>query len=556
MFTRFFPALLVAALVALVGCGKSSSSASPTANPSASNGPRTQVLRVGNGAEPEDLDPQAITGVTEAKLTMALFEGLLAPDPHDLHPGPGVAESWEISPDGLTYTFHLRANAKWSDGSPLTAQDFLDSWRRMLSPKFASEYAYLIYNFVVGARDYYEGRLTDFSKVGFTALDEHTVVVRLINPTPYLLNIIACHQSWFPVPLKAIAAAGPTDAKKTGWTKPGKIIGNGPFMLKEWSPRQRITVVRNPNYWDAATVKLDAIEFYPIDDLSAEEAAFRSGQIDVTDSLPPTKIDTYRRERADVFHLDPYLGVYFYRCNVTKPPLTDKRVRRALALAIDREAIVKNITRGGQTPAYAVTPPGTAGYTSQATLPGGTTPAAREAALAEAKRLLTEAGYPGGKGCPPIELLYNTSETHKAIAEAVQQMWRTNLGVEVRLTNQEWKVYLSSQHSHDYQMARAAWIADYEDPHVFLEIWSSDNGNNNTLWANAAYDRLLQTALAAKTREERYATYQLMDAILVDECPIIPIYYYTHVSARSPKVQGWFPTLLDLHPYKHVWLEK
>ncbi len=553
MLARALVPLLAAALLA--GCGKNASTA-PAAGGGSPAVPRAQVLRVGNGAEPEDLDPQAITGVTEAKLVMALFEGLLAPDPHDLHPVPGVAESWDISPDGLTYTFHLRPNAKWSDGSPLTAQDFLDSWKRMLSPKFASEYVYLIYNFVAGAKDYYEGRLADFSKVGFATPDERTVVVRLANPTPYLLSIIACHQAWFPVPLKAIARVGATDMKQTGWTQPGKIVGNGPFLLKEWLPRQKITVVRNPNYWDAATVKLDAIEFYPIDDLSAEEQAFRTGRIDLTDSMPPAKIDTYRRDHADVFHLEPYLGLYFYRCNVSKPPLTDKRVRRALALAIDREAIVKNITRGGQRPAYAVTPPGTAGYTPSAALPGGTPSAAREAALAEAKRLLAEAGYPGGKGCPPVELLYNTSEAHKAVAEAVQQMWRETLGVEVRLTNQEWKVFLSSQHTHDYQMARAGWIADYEDPHVFLEIWSSDNGNNDTLWKYADYDRLLQSALAAKSQNERYAIYQQMDAILVDECPIIPIYYYTHVSARSSKVQGWFPTLLDLHPYKHVWLEK
>jgi len=546
MLSRAFPFLV--AVVLLAGCGKKDSASATVA-------PRANVLRLGNGAEPEDLDPQAITGVTESKIVMALFEGLLAPDPHDLHPVPGVAESWEISADGLVYTFHLRANARWSDGTPLTAQDFLDSWRRMLSPRLASEYAYLIYNFVVGAKDYYEGRLTDFSQVGFAAPDARTVVVRLNHPTPYLLDIIACHNAWFPVPVKVIARSGSTEVKKNGWTKPGQLVGNGPFMLKDWQPRQKITVVRNPYYWDAATVKLDAIEFYPIDDMTAEEQAFRTGRIDVTDTMPPAKIDTYRRQYPDVFHLEPYLGIYFYRCNVTKPPLTDKRVRRALALAIDREAIVKNILRGDQQPAYAVSYPGTAGYAPRARLPGGTDPAARTAALTEARRLLAEAGYPDGKGCPPIELIYNTSEAHKAVGEAVQQMWRENLGVEVRLANQDWKVYLDTQHTHDYQMARAAWIADYEDPHVFLEIWSSDNGNNDTLWANAAYDRLLQSALAAPSREARYEIYQQMDALLVDECPVIPIYYYTHVSARSTKVQGWFPTLLDLHPYKYVWLQ-
>jgi oligopeptide transport system substrate-binding protein len=550
MFPRLLPPLLATALALLAGCGKNNSASS-----AAAAAPRANVLRVGNGTEPQDLDPQAITGVTEHKIVMALFEGLLTPDPKDLRPLPGIAESWDISPDGLTYTFHLRANARWSDGSPLTSQDFIESYRRMLSPKFASEYAYLIYNFVVGAKDYYEGKHADFSKVGFAAPDARTLVVRLANPTPYLLSIIACHYAWGVVPVKVIAQSGALDAKRTGWTKPGKLVGNGPFMLKEWQPNQKVTVVRNPHYWDAANVKLDGIEFHAIDKDTVEEQAFRTGRLDLTYSLPPAKIDTYRRDYPELFHLDHYLGVYFYRLNVTKAPFTDKRVRRALALAIDREAIVKNITRGNQQPAYAISYPGTAGYTPLAALPGGAEPAAKAAAFAEAKRLMAEAGYPDGKGCPPIELLYNTSENHKAIGEAVQQMWKTHLGVDVRLTNQEWAVYLDSQQTHNYQMARGSWIADYLDPHVFLEIWSSDSGNNNTLWANAEYDRLLQAALAAKTTEERYATYQKMDALLVDECPVIPIYYYTHVYARSPKVKGWFANLLDIHPYKHVWLE-
>ncbi len=546
MFSRAFSVLFTAALLTFTGCGKKDASATFPTPAGTAAAPRPQILRLGNGAEPKGIDPQDISGVTEGKIVMALFEGLLTPDPHDLHPLPGVAEAWEISPDGLTYTFHLRANAKWADGEPVTAQDFVESYRRMLSPKFASEYAYLLYNFVVGAKDYYDGRLADFSKVGFAAPDARTLRVTLLNSTPYLLNIIACHQAWDVVPLKVIERFGPPDSKNGAWTKPGNIVGNGPFILKEWLPKQKITVVRNPLYWDAANVKLDAIEFHAIDDATAEEQAFRTGRLDATDTMPLSKIDTYRRDHADTFRIEPYLGIYFYRCNVTKPPLTDKRVRRALALAIDRESIVKNITKGEQLPAYAVSYPGTAGYTPIARLSGD---------LAEAKRLLAEAGYPEGKGCPPIELLYNTSEAHKAIAEAIQQMWREKLGVEVRLTNQEWAAYQDTQHTHNYQMMRAGWIADYEDPHVFLEIWSSDNGNNDTLWVNADYDRLLQSALAAKTQDERYGIYQKMDAILVDECPVIPIYYYTHVHAISPKVKGWFPTRLDLHPYKYVWLE-
>lgn len=505
-----------------------------------------QIWRVGNGSEPQDLDPQAITGVTEHKLMMALFEGLASEDPKDLSPVPGLAERWEISPDGLTYTFFLRKDGTWSDGSPLTAQDCLESYKRMITPDFASEYAYLVYDYVVGAKDYYDRKLTDFSQVGFKALDSHTLQVRIRNPAPYLMKIIASHYAWTPVPVKVIAKYGPVDRKRTGWTRPGRIVGSGPFVLKEWSPNQKIVVERNPRYWDARNVKLDEIHFYAVEDNATEERMFRTGQLDKTNTLPAAKIDVYRRELPDSLRIEPYLGLYFFRCNVDRPPLNDKRVRRALALAIDRESIVKNVTRGGQQPAYAVSYPGTAGYTPTARLTG---------TVEEARRLLAEAGFPGGRGFPKIEFLYNTSESHRSIAEAVQQMWRRNLGIDITLFNQEWKVYLDSQHTKNFTLQRSGWIADYVDPHTFLELWVSDNGNNDTNWKNAEYDRLFQQALAARTTEERYAIYQKMDQILVDEMPVIPIYHYTSIYALSPRVKGVHPTLLDNHPYKYISIE-
>lgn len=545
-----FP-FLAATLILAAGCGQKTSAdgavaTAPTAA-SASAGAVPQIWRVGNGVEPQDLDPQAITGVSEHKLVTALFEGLASEDPKDLHPIPAVAESWDISDDGRVYTFHLRANAKWSNGDPIVADDFVQSYRRMLTPAFAAEYAYLIYQFVVGAKDYYDGKLTDFSQVGFKAVDDHTLRVTLRDPAPFLLKIIASHYAWSPVPVKVVAKYGPLTQRRTGWTRVGHLIGNGPFILKEWLPNQKIVVVRNPNYWDAKSVKLDEIDFFPTEDIPTEERMFRTGQLDMTNELPNSKIDVYRKEYPESLRVEPWLGVYFYRCNVTRPPLTDKRVRRALALALDRESLVKNVTRGGQQPAYAVSYPGIAGYAPRAQLTGG---------LAEAKRLLAEAGYPDGKGCPAMEVLFNTSENQRAIAEAIQQMWRKNLGVEVTLHNEEWKVFLDTQHeTHDYTLQRSGWIADYVDPHVFLEIWESGGGNNDTLWSNADYDRLLHAALAAKTESERYDIYQKMDAILVDECPVIPIYYYTRVHAVSPRVKGYYPTLLDNHPYKYIYLE-
>jgi oligopeptide transport system substrate-binding protein len=324
------------------------------------------------------------------------------------------------------------------------------------------------------------------------------------------------------------------------------MVSNGPFMLKEWLPQQRIVVVRNPNYWDAASVKLDEVDFYPTEDTAGEERMFRSGQIDITTDIPISKIAPYKRDHPEELHLEPFLGVYYYRCNVTIPPLNDKRVRKALAIAIDRDALIRDVTRGGQRPAYAVSYPGTAGYFPRAQITG---------TLDDARRLLADAGYPGGRGMPTIQFIYNTNDNHKQIGEAIQEMWRKNLGVNIELQNQEWKVYLDNQHTHNYQLQRAGWIADYEDPHVFLEIWETGNGNNDTLWSNADYDRLLHEALQAKDDAVRYEIYQKMDAILVDECPVIPIYYYTKTYLMSPRVKGYWPTLLDTHPFKYIYLD-
>jgi oligopeptide transport system substrate-binding protein len=273
---------------------------------------------------------------------------------------------------------------------------------------------------------------------------------------------------------------------------------------------------------------------------------FRTGQLDTTYELPLAKIDVYRRENPAALHTDAYLGVYFYRFNLKRPPLQDRRVRRALALAVDRESLVRNVLHGGQAPAYGVSYPGTAGYTPRAKLTG---------TIAEAQQLLADAGFPGGRGFPKLELLYNTSQNHRVLAEALQQMWRRTLGIDLGLRNEEWKVYLDSQDAMNFDLQRGGWIADYLDPHVFLEIWASGNLNNDTGFAHAGYDALLQAALRAPDEKTRYELYQQMDAILVDELPVLPIYFYTNVRAVSPRVKGYHHTLLDNHPYKYVWLE-
>ena len=303
---------------------------------------------------------------------------------------------------------------------------------------------------------------------------------------------------------------------------------------------------RNQGYWDAATVRLNAIHFYPIDSVDAEERAFRSGQLHLTEFTPVGKIDSYLKTAPQLLRRDPYLGTYFYRFNTRRPPFNDVRVRRALALATDRETITAQVARGGQRPATSLTPPGTAGYTATAAL-------ARD--IEAARRLLAEAGFPGGRGLPTIELLYNTSENHRAIAEALQEMWRREIGVEVRLVNQEMKVVFAARRAGDFQILRSDWIGDYLDPATFLDIFRGDSGNNYTGWSRPDYDALLDAAARTPDPAERFALFRQAEAILLAEAPLIPLYHHTHVFLIQPSVKGWHANLLDHHPYKHVWLE-
>ncbi|HTQ30527.1 MAG TPA: peptide ABC transporter substrate-binding protein [Opitutaceae bacterium] len=507
-------------------------------------GDRDQVLYRGLGYEISGLDPHLATGLSEYSVISALFEGLVAEDPVDLHPVPGVAESWEVSPDGLVYTFHLRAGAKWSNGEPVTAQDFVDSWRRALSPALAAPNASMLY-VVRGAEDFNQGRLADFSRVGATAPDARTLRVTLTQPTPQFPAMLN-QTVWFPVNLRSLAASGPPDARGNPWAQPGRLVGNGPFVLKSWRPGQEIVVEKSPAYWDAARVRLQAIRFFPFDSVDAAERAFRAGQLHLTETLPIGKIDAYRRESPQLLRTDPVLDTYFFRLNARRAPLNDERVRRALSLAIDRQLIVGKILRGGQQPATAFTPPG---------LPGYTPPAAVTTDFAEARRLLAAAGFPGGQGLPPIDLLYNTSENHRAVCEAVQEMWRRELGLEVRLVNEELKAVLADRQAGHYQILLYDWQADYLDAASFLDVWRGDSGNNNTGWSSADYDRLLAAAARTADPAARAALFQQAERLLLAAAPVIPLYFNTHVFLLQPAVKNWHPTLLDHHPYKYVYLE-
>ena len=521
---------------ALAGCHR--------AETNVQRGNREQVLYLGNGAEPADLDPDIITGTKENNIIRALFEGLTATDPATSRPAPAVAERWDISPDGTVYTFHLRPGAKWSNGDPLTAGDFAYAYERVLNPLLGAEFAWYLW-IIKGARDYNEKRSTDFSRVGVRALDDRTLEITLENPTPYLLDVLT-FAPFMPVPRKAIQAAGGQTARGTAWTRPAKMVCNGPFQLEEWTVNKVVAVRKNPNYWDASRVRLNGIRFYPTENIESEERDFRAGQLHKTYDVPFAKINIYRREQPAALRIDPYVRTQYLCLNCRRPPLDRPEVRRALGMAVDREAIVRNITRGGEKAAYALTSPGLPGYTARARLPYD--PAAARARLAGA-------GFPGGQGMPEVEILFNTSEANRVIAEAIQAMWKQELGVNARLSNQEWKVYLNRRTQRDYQVFEGGWTTSYLDPTGFLELFVGGSIINQADWADARYDRALVDASRTLDPAARSEHIQQAEEILIDQAPLIPLYHHNRVYLLSPAVQGWVPNLIDDHPYKYIWLK-
>lgn len=506
-------------------------------------GNQEQVLHIGNLSEPKDLDPHTVTGVSEFNIINALLEGLVAADPRTLDPVPGVAQSWELLEDGHRYRFHLRPDARWSNGDPVTSDDFVFSYQRILSPGLGAPYAYMLYP-LEQAEAYHRGQLQDFSKVGVQAPDPHTLDLVLHTPIPHFLSKLI-HAAWYPVHPGTILAHGNIDSIDTGWTHAGSFVGNGPFVIQDWTPNQKISVRKNPTYWDHETVKLQGIVFYPIGDHTIEERAFRAGQLHITGTIPIDRIQHYRQNQPEILHIEPYLGTYYYLFNVQRPPLDNPDVRRALALAINRKTLTEAITRAGEEPALHFTPPNTGGYTANAKLTG--TPD-------DARRLLAKAGFPGGKDFPTLTLLYNTADTHARIAQAIQQMWLTELGIRIELVNMDWKVYLENTQRQQFDIARAGWIGDYLDPETFLNLWVTDGGNNRTGWSNPQYDRLIQQAATTSSPQTRYNLFQQAEAILMQHAPILPLYFYRSKSLVHPAVQGWHPNLLDQHPWKHIQL--
>ena len=614
-----------------------------------------------SGAEPETLDPALMTGVLESRFASALFEGLTTANPRDLSVEPGMAERWTVSDDGLVYTFFLR-EANWSNGDPVTAHDFVYSWRRVLEPETAASYAYQLYyiknaraynsgfnrlqrveivdwpglraklaragrqgavcpggrrilglcpadvrealvgpsdpaldepplaalNDLLARRDFYEPQLFrgvalpeeakallrrprdalsfhqvqrlnrlvleaaypaeiatrpvedyTFDSVGVRAEGPRKLVVTLERPTPFFLSL-----TWFmtllPVNSRCVEQHGDT------WTRPGTIVTNGPFLLQDWRINRRLRLRKNPSYWDAAKVRLDTVDALTVESSDTGFNIYETAGADLLTAVPLSLADVLPA-RSD-YHSSTYLNTYFYRFNVTQPPLDDARVRRALTMTIDRERVTRYITRGGETPAETFVPLGMPGYT-----PGRGLPFDPE----RARGLLADAGYPDGQGFPEIELLFNTSEAHKDIAEVVQDMWRRHLGIRVRLVNQEWKVYLANTRGLQYQVARSTWIGDYCDPNTFLDMFVTGGGNNRTGWSDPRYDALIADAAHEPAPARRMELLRRAETILCAEAaPIAPIYFAVSNNLYRPYVHGIYPNVLNQIMLKRVWVER
>lgn len=635
-------------------------------------------LRLVNGTEPKTLDPHLATGEPEHRIAEAVFEGLARLDSRSLEPAPGVAESWDITPDGKQYTFHLRRDARWSDGRAVTAHDFTYSWRRLQDPGLGAEYAYIMHMVrYAEARNTYGAQadalqgpvqkalgellarfpetvpkraIRDFDKAldlhatlkgtpnptlraflirkdedarsgelrtlraellaegarrralyqeaekhfgvdaGVYATDDHTLVVELVAPTPYFLELTAFFP-FYPVPRWAV------ERSSRDWFLPGKIVGNGPFDLVEWRVGDHIRLERSPTYWGRRDVKLASIDALALENATTALNLYLTGEVDwMPSGTYPQELGPDLRQRKD-FYVGPALIGYLYRINCTRKPFDDVRVRKALNLAIDRDVITKSVLQMGQISATHVVPPGMRGYEQPASLISYD--------VEQARRLLAEAGFPDGKGFPKFGILYNTQESHKKLAEVLADQLRRNLNVNAVAYNQEWQSYQESTRSMDYDLSRYGWIGDYEDPNTFLDIWLTNGGNNKTGWGSTVYDRLIEAAsdverflgdpafllehahepeklksLAERIKSSADAPARLAamaklrlallaeaEAILVrDEFPIIPLYFYVVAGMVKPNVGGFYPTvtgsdgsqrpnLRDLHPLRDLYMK-
>ncbi len=534
----------VLGITLLAGCGGNGGETGDTGSTeTASGGTVTHNLN----SDPKTIDPALNTATDGHQVISSVFEGLCRTDENE-QPIPGMAESWEVSEDNLTYTFHLR-DAKWSDGQPVKAGDFEYAWKRAVDPATAAEYAYQMY-YVKNAEAINNGEM-GLDELGVKALDDKTLEVTLHSITPYFLQLTA-FPTYMPV-REDIVSADPE-----GWAlNMETYIGNGPFKVTEWVHDDVMKLVKNENYYDADKVKLDGINYVFIVEASTSVSAFEAGEIDYMEQVPAEQIEVLKVNNDPNFKIYPYLGDYFYVFNVNAEPVNKPEVRKALALAINRKDIVEQVTKAEQVPAKGFTPVGILmsdekDFQQTAGDYGIPEDASK---MEDPKKLLADAGYPNGEGFPTVEILYNTNEGHKAIAEAIQAMWKENLNINVELRNEEWKVFQTTRNQKDYVIARHGWIGDYVDPMTFLDMWVTGSGNNDAGYSNPEYDKLIATAKTT-IGEERDKAMLEAEKILMEDMPVMPIYYYTNAVLMRENIKNAPKSITGPVNYREAYIEQ
>lgn len=522
-------AMIMVSSMALAGCASKTETTGGTATGSEATTGETgtdsdedyvlaadQTLRYNLGADPLTLDPQLNSATEASHIINNVFEGLMREKDGEVV--PGIAESYTLSEDGLVYTFTLR-DATWADGQPVTAGDFEFAWKRGANPATASEYMYLFESAnILNAGAIAKGEKS-IDELGVKAIDDKTLEVTLSAPTDYFLGLTG-FATLMPVREDMVDDEG-------AWAKdPAKYIGNGPFKMSEYKMGDQIVLVKNENYWNAENVNLEKIVMYMIVDESTAHTRYTAGELDVNELIPTDEIPTLIAEDP-TFYIMPKIGTYYYAFNMNNEALKDARVRQALSLAINREQIVKEVTKGGQKVAYGFMPEGITDNEGKSfTETAGDYGVNPKGDVEKAKALLAEAGYPDGAGLPEIEILYNTSESHKLIAEAMQEMWKQNLGINVKLTNQEWAVFQETTNNNAFDsLARRGWIGDYNDPQTMLEIFESTNTQNIGRYSSETFDTEMQLSRETMGAERMEHLYKAHD-ILMEDMPIIPVYYY------------------------------
>ncbi|NTF87972.1 peptide ABC transporter substrate-binding protein [Agrobacterium rhizogenes] len=492
------------------------------------------TLNIHNGGDPTSLDPQKISGDWENRIDGDIFEGLVTEDPKD-NPIPGQAASWTISPDQKVYTFKLRDGIKWSDGTPVTASDFVFSFQRLMDPKTAAQYAYLQYT-ILNAEKINKGEIKDLSQLGVKAIDDKTLEITLENPTPYFLNALM-HYTAYPVPKHVV------EAKGDEWVKIGNIVTNGPYKPTEWVPGSHVSMVKSDQYYDAKDIKIDNVNYYTLEDQAAALKRYRAGEFDILTSFPADQYEWIQKNLPGQAHVVPFLGTYYYVLNSTKPPFNDKRVRQALSMAVNREVIGPKILGTGELPSYSWVPPGTANYGEPAYVSWKDEPYKQK--VEEAKKLLKDAGF--GPDHPlKAQLRYNTNDNHKRIAVAIAAMWKP-LGVEIELYNTETKVHYDEMQRGEVQIGRAGWLADYNDPINFLNLLSTGVEMNYGRWSNKDYDALIKQGNEEIDLKKRAEIYKKAEQLALDDSAAIPIYYYVSQNIVAPKVEGFVDNIQDIH---------